>query len=39
MNIRRAVPSDREALAEFNSSQAWEIEGIELIPAVINNSF
>lgn len=36
MNIRRAVPSDREALAEFNSNIARETEGIELIPAVIS---
>ncbi len=36
MNIRRAVPSDREALAEFNTNMARESEGIELIPAVIS---
>ena len=36
MNIRRAVPSDREALAEFNANTARETEGIELIPAVVS---
>ena len=37
MNIRRAVPSDSKALAEFNTSMARETEGIELIPSVIGS--
>jgi len=37
MNIRRAVPSDNKALAEFNTNMARETEGIELIPSVIGS--
>ncbi len=36
MKIRRATPGDAEALSKFNQDMAYETEGVELIPEVID---